>query len=136
MYQLYLCAEVSGQKLNLDLLFTARPEVDELVAYAEEAVNFEMTVVPALQPRPDEQPRFRAYRLAVYDKALGAWLDLVSAAQLAPCTQLYAFQEQGRCGHVDRQHDLPVPRALTLHREMPMRPCVVRGGGGVFGVPA
>ena len=124
MYQIYACAEIGAAKVNLELLFTGRPQLPELLAYVDEVFCFEVSVVPELQAGL-AHARFRASRVCVWDKALKSWQDLISASQLYPFVQVYIFQEQGR-RHIDTAHDLPVPRQLTLHRPMPQRPCRVR----------
>eukprot|EP01059_Diplonema_ambulator_P036143 TRINITY_DN8892_c0_g1_i2.p1 TRINITY_DN8892_c0_g1~~TRINITY_DN8892_c0_g1_i2.p1 ORF type:complete len:125 (+),score=5.10 TRINITY_DN8892_c0_g1_i2:31-405(+) len=123
MHQLYVCTELNKRKLNLEILFTAKPSIRELIDAIEEAVRYEQSIHEELR----EGGGFAAHRLVVWDKPLQDWLDLYNHHQLDSFTQIYAFQEQAVCGRAESPGDLPMPRPITFGLHMPKRPKVVVG---------
>eukprot|EP00754_Rhynchopus_humris_P049973 Rhum_TRINITY_DN8677_c0_g2::Rhum_TRINITY_DN8677_c0_g2_i1::g.29305::m.29305 len=51
---------------------------------------------------------FEAQRMQVYDDRVELWIDLVSAAQLKPYSQVYVFQKE-TAGHREVQSKIPPP---------------------------
>ncbi|KEG07036.1 calmodulin-like protein containing EF hand domain, partial [Trypanosoma grayi] len=105
MYTLLVCADLYGEKCNLELSFPSMPTITELqrktlVVFAAEA-NLR---------RPHGYPSmdFTIARIQIYDDALMTWVDLTSPTQLHEYDQLYVFQPQSPW-HMDLQKDLPPP---------------------------
>ena len=122
MHQLYACAELNGYKVNLELLFMKKPNMQQFVTAAEEHFNSEISVTKDI----DEGNVFRVYRVSVFDSALKTWIELVSESQLTDFTQVYIFQEQGGPKkRAESIQDLPCPKPITLHLHMPKRPIPV-----------
>eukprot|EP00759_Apiculatamorpha_spiralis_P016050 PhF_6_TR22452/c1_g1_i1/m.31848 len=110
MYTLLACADLFGEKINLELTFAAMPTIGELTRKIEDVYRSEADL-----KRPVNFPReyeFRVARLQIYDDVLLKWVDLVTATQLHEYDQLYAFQPQSPW-HIDVQKDLPPPRPPT-----------------------
>eukprot|EP01064_Diplonema_japonicum_P001909 TRINITY_DN11260_c0_g2_i1.p1 TRINITY_DN11260_c0_g2~~TRINITY_DN11260_c0_g2_i1.p1 ORF type:complete len:125 (+),score=12.96 TRINITY_DN11260_c0_g2_i1:49-423(+) len=123
MHQVYVCAELNKRKLNLELMFTCEPSAAEFVSYVERVFRYEQGQHQELQ----ECEPFKVHRIHIFDKPLGEWMELVTN-RFPAFTQLYVFQQQGGAAHrCETQHDIPVPRALTLSTEMPRRPEIVTG---------
>jgi hypothetical protein len=111
MYTLLVCADLYGEKVNLELTFSAMPTMGELTRKITETYNSE-----AQAKRPQGYPAidFQIARLQIYDDVLLKWTDLVTCTQLHEYDQLYAFQPQSPW-HIDVQKDLPPPRPPTIH---------------------
>jgi hypothetical protein len=111
MYTLLVCADLYGEKINLEITFPAMPTIGELQRKVVEVYSAEAQV-----KRPPGFPaiEFQVARLQVYDDVLLKWADLVTATQLHEYDQLYAFQPQSPW-HIDVQKDLPPPRPPTSH---------------------
>ena len=111
MYTLLVCADLYGEKMNLELTFSAMPTMGELQRKITEVYNAEAQV-----KRPQGYPAidFQIARLQIYDDVLLKWTDLVTCTQLHEYDQLYAFQPQSPW-HIDVQKDLPPPRPPTVH---------------------
>jgi len=109
MYTLLVCADVYGEKVNLEIVFPSMPAMGELRRRVTEVLTWEGEA-----KRPTNYPRveFTISRLLVYDDVLLSWEDLVSVTQLHEYDQLYVFQPQSQY-HSDEQKDLPPPRAMT-----------------------
>ena len=110
MYTLLCCADLYGEKMNLELTFSAMPTMGELQRKVNEVYNGE-----AQLKRPQGYPTvdFQIARLQIYDDVLLKWTDLVTCTQLHEYDQLYAFQPQSPW-HIDVQKDLPPPRPPTV----------------------
>ncbi|KAJ9448755.1 calmodulin-like protein containing EF hand domain [Diplonema papillatum] len=125
-HQLNVCAELNGKKVNIELMFTARPSVREFIDAAEAFMNSELAIRSDLREGPAHH--FKVHRISIFDKGLAMWLDLTTGSQLESFSQTYAFQWQGgpflRCESVQ---DLPCPMPPTYHAAMPVRPVVVEG---------
>lgn len=120
MYTLLVCADLYGEKVNLEITFAAMPTIGELQRKIVEVFGAEAQV-----KRPQGYPAidFQIARLQVYDDVLLKWADLVTATQLHEYDQLYAFQPQSPW-HIDVQKDLPPPRppTATATRAPPQAP--------------
>eukprot|EP01063_Lacrimia_lanifica_P032568 TRINITY_DN5584_c0_g1_i1.p2 TRINITY_DN5584_c0_g1~~TRINITY_DN5584_c0_g1_i1.p2 ORF type:complete len:130 (+),score=54.92 TRINITY_DN5584_c0_g1_i1:2-391(+) len=123
VHQLYVCTELEGKKFNIELFFTARPTVGELVEYAEAMFASEVAHHPLLKGRALSP--VVTHRLVVFDKAIRMWTDLVTKAQLEDFTQVYLFQDQRQ--KMDTCQDLPYPLPTTMHERQPPVPYVVTG---------
>ncbi|RNF06490.1 calmodulin-like protein containing EF hand domain [Trypanosoma conorhini] len=106
MYTLLVCADLFGEKCNLELGFPSAPTIAELQRKALEVFEAE-----ANMRRPSGYPvvDFAIVRVQIYDDALLKWVDLVSQTQMHEYDQLYVFQPQS-AWHTDVQKDLPPPR--------------------------
>jgi hypothetical protein len=109
MYFLLVCADLYGEKLNLEITFPTMPTIGELQRKIIEVYNAEANV-----KRPQGYPavEFSIARLQIYDDVMLKWTDLVACTQLHEYDQLYAFQPQSPW-HIDVQKDLPPPRPPT-----------------------
>eukprot|EP01059_Diplonema_ambulator_P006060 TRINITY_DN15835_c0_g1_i1.p1 TRINITY_DN15835_c0_g1~~TRINITY_DN15835_c0_g1_i1.p1 ORF type:complete len:446 (+),score=98.23 TRINITY_DN15835_c0_g1_i1:31-1338(+) len=87
-FTLLMCAEVYGNKINLELDFDNRPTVREVKEKAEQVFRIEADAV-----RQPEHPYLDMtfVRLQVYNDAAGTWCDLITMDQLKDFAQLYAF---------------------------------------------
>ncbi|RNE98967.1 calmodulin-like protein containing EF hand domain [Trypanosoma rangeli] len=106
MYILLVCADLFGEKCNLELGFSSMPTIAELQRKVLEVFQME-----ASMRRPPGYPvaNFTIVRVQIYDDALLKWVDLVSQTQMHEYDQLYVFQPQ-TSWHTDVQKDLPPPR--------------------------
>ena len=106
MYTLLVCADLYGDKANLELTFPNMPTISELQRKIVETFNAEAAV-----KRPSGYPNieFHIARIQIYDDVLLKWADLVTCTQLHEYDQLYVFQPQSPW-HIDVQKDLPPPR--------------------------
>eukprot|EP01065_Artemidia_motanka_P007657 TRINITY_DN13829_c0_g1_i1.p1 TRINITY_DN13829_c0_g1~~TRINITY_DN13829_c0_g1_i1.p1 ORF type:complete len:413 (+),score=136.76 TRINITY_DN13829_c0_g1_i1:62-1300(+) len=109
MFTLLVCADIYGQKVNLEVGFPSVPTINELTrkveqVYEEESKHMKPQGFPAL--------RFEVSRIQIYDDTFLKWVDLLSSTQLHEYDQLYVFQPQS-AWHVDLQKDLPAPRPPT-----------------------
>jgi hypothetical protein len=118
MYTLLVCADLYGEKINLELTFATMPTIAELQRKIVESFNGEASV-----RRPQGYPavEFTIARLQIYDDVMLKWADLVAITQLHEYDQLYAFQPQSPW-HIDVQKDLPPPRPPTQQRGAPAAP--------------
>lgn len=109
MYTLLVCADLYGEKINLELTFPTMPTLAELQRKIVEGFNGEANV-----RRPQGYPavEFTIARLQIYDDVMLKWADLVAITQLHEYDQMYAFQPQSPW-HIDVQKDLPPPRPPT-----------------------
>jgi len=123
MYFLLVCADLYGEKVNLEITFPTMPTIGELQRKIVEAFNSEANV-----KRPQGYPvvEFAIARLQIYDDVMLKWTDLVACTQLHEYDQLYAFQPQSPW-HIDVQKDLPPPRPPTA---------LARGGPTTYDAPA
>jgi hypothetical protein len=115
MYTLLVCADLYGEKMNLELTFPTMPTLAELQRKITETYNNEASL-----RRPQGYPavEFTIARLQIYDDVMLKWADLVAITQLHEYDQLYAFQPQSPW-HIDVQKDLPPPRPPTQSRGVP-----------------
>eukprot|EP01062_Namystynia_karyoxenos_P042532 TRINITY_DN3110_c1_g1_i1.p1 TRINITY_DN3110_c1_g1~~TRINITY_DN3110_c1_g1_i1.p1 ORF type:complete len:412 (+),score=116.59 TRINITY_DN3110_c1_g1_i1:103-1338(+) len=109
MFTLLVCADLYGQKINLEVPFPSVPTINELTrvieqVYGQEAQQLKPQGFPAIQ--------FQVSRIQIYDDSFLKWVDLISSTQLHEYDQLYVFQPQS-AWHVDLQKDLPAPRPPT-----------------------
>jgi hypothetical protein len=118
MYTLLVCADLFGEKINLEITFPAMPTIGELQMKVNASFDAE-----GASKRPQGYPavEFSVARLQVYDDVLLKWADLVTCSQLHEYDQLYAFQPQSPW-HVDVQKDLPPPRPAAQTRMPPAAP--------------
>lgn len=110
MYTLLICADVYGEKINLEVTFPHMPTIGDLSRRVTEIFNAE-----AALKRPEGYPvvNFAISKLQIYDDVMLKWTDLVTCSQLHEYDQLYAFQPQSPW-HSDIQKDLPPPRPPTI----------------------
>jgi hypothetical protein len=120
MYTLLACADLYGEKMNLEITFSAMPTIGELHRKIVEVFSAE-----AASCRPQGYPAidFQIARLQIYDDVLLKWADLVTGTQLHEYDQMYVFQPQSPW-HIDVQKDLPPPRPprSTAARAPPAAP--------------
>ena len=137
MYTLLVCADLFGEKINLEITFSAMPTIGELQRKIIECYTMESQA-----KRPPGYPNieFSIARLQIYDDVLLKWTDLVTCTQLHEYDQLYAFQPQSPW-HIDVQKDLPPPRPPTNQmgsssRAPPAAPPTPAGGDYTSSSPA
>ena len=106
MFTLLVCADLYGNKVNLEVPFAAQPTVNELTRVIEKVFEQEAAFI-----RPPGFPvaEVKVVRIQIYDDTYLKWMDLVNSSQLHEYDQLYVFQPQS-AWHVDLQKDLPAPR--------------------------
>lgn len=112
---LFACADVNGDKMNLELQFDKRPTVEQLVARIEAAYNSELAGYG-----------FRVERLQWYDSLNMRWNDLTDSGPLKDFLQIYVFQpprtiilseSSAPIPSATKPADAPVPRnAIELQR--------------------
>eukprot|EP01063_Lacrimia_lanifica_P013385 TRINITY_DN20024_c0_g1_i1.p1 TRINITY_DN20024_c0_g1~~TRINITY_DN20024_c0_g1_i1.p1 ORF type:complete len:377 (+),score=151.45 TRINITY_DN20024_c0_g1_i1:79-1209(+) len=118
---LRLCADLFGEKINIEVEFDLRRGIAELRDAIVDVLNTEMTFMRGGKPPPAP---FQIYRLQVFDDTLLRWVDLTASEQIFEGAQLYAFQPQ-TTWHTDVQKDLPPSRPpLREPRQDPAAPSV------------
>eukprot|EP00754_Rhynchopus_humris_P045255 Rhum_TRINITY_DN4748_c0_g1::Rhum_TRINITY_DN4748_c0_g1_i1::g.15555::m.15555 len=122
-FTLLCCADLYGQKVNLEVPFANIPTVQELTRAVETVFEQEATF---LRPPGFPLSEVRVSRIQIYDDTYLTWMDLVDSSQLHEYDQLYVFQPQS-AWHVDQQKDLPAPR--PPHTSPPP------GSAGAVGAP-
>ncbi|EPY27054.1 hypothetical protein AGDE_10958 [Angomonas deanei] len=98
MFTLMCCADVDGEKVNLEITLDDAPHS---VSFLEYSVARVFTLEAG---RP-----VQAACLYIYDDASLLWTKLENVGQLCEYDQLYLFQPQTTT-HADAQQDLPPPR--------------------------
>ena len=98
-FSVLVAADVGGVKTNCELQFDAHPTFAEFKAKAEGVCLQESAACGSL---------FEAQRMQVYDDRVELWIDLVSAAQLKPYSQVYVFQKE-TAGRREVQSKIPPP---------------------------
>lgn len=126
MYTLLVCADLYGEKVNLELTFPTMPTIQELQRKVMEVFGYEAQLKRPAGYQPTD---FSIARLQVYDDVLLKWGDLVTCTQLHEYDQLYAFQPQSPW-HIDVQKDLPPPRPPTTQTRGGPPP-----GSATYGAP-
>lgn len=115
MLTLLCCAELHGEKVNLEVTWDELPgSLADLQYGISDVFTQEVAACRPLAGGPSA-PSFDIARVQVYDDDLLCWADLASLSQLHGFDQLYVFQPQTRW-HQDTQQDLPPPRPPTRSR--------------------
>lgn len=135
MYSLLVCADLYGEKCNLEVNFSSPPTIADVQQKLLRVFAAESNL-----RRPQGHPLvdFTIARIQIYDDRLLKWVDLVSQTQLHEYDQLYVFQPQSRW-HMDVQKDLPPPRASLQSCAAPAVQSTIitpRNGRGVSGSPS
>ncbi|KAI5691203.1 hypothetical protein MNV84_07906 [Leishmania braziliensis] len=116
MFILLCCADLVGDKVNLEITLDAFPAtVQRLEADIVRIFNREVEQLSALQNSTSVAEPFQVMSIFIYDDVLLRWTKLKSVAQLHEYDQLYVFQPQTQW-HVDVQKDLPPPRPPVRSR--------------------
>lgn len=140
MFTILCCADLYGEKVNLEITLDGRPrrmeELEEhlLHLFRGESDHFFADRVPRVA--------FQIACLQIYDDVMLRWVDFTSLDQLHEFDQLYAFQPQSHW-HRDSQQDLPPPRppvrsraASAVAQRLLQAPPVATAGGVPGGVSA
>lgn len=108
---LFVCADVNGNKMNLEVQFDKRPTLEQLVQRIEAAYNSELVGYG-----------FRVERLQSYDSLNMRWDDLTDSGPLKDFLQIYAFQpprtiilneSSGAIPSAVKPADAPAPRTAV-----------------------
>eukprot|EP00760_Papus_ankaliazontas_P035554 PhM_4_TR7890/c0_g1_i1/m.1254 len=105
MFTLLAATDVFGEKMNLELIFPARPSLQELRQNCESVFGIECNL---RRPQGHPKTQFRAVHFQVYDGVMRLWVDLVSCTQLNPWSQVYVFQRESYW-HADTPGPIPQP---------------------------
>lgn len=95
-FVLLACAEVRGEKLNLELPFEARPTVADLMEVIERVFRFEASnaIQSSLTPQRDaSEPIFTISSVQVYADDARHWAELTSPHQLHMYDQLFVVRK-------------------------------------------
>lgn len=119
------CADLYGNKVNLEVPFACLPTLSELMQKTKDYFEYEGNQVkpPNAAPRP-----FTVGRMQVFNDAASRWEDLNRAEQLTHHAQVYVFQPN----IPDIQSDLPAPRQASH----PDAQRVQSGGAGYGASPS
>nr|CCC93716.1 conserved hypothetical protein [Trypanosoma congolense IL3000] len=114
MYTLLVCADIYGDKCNLEMSFPLKPTLDELRAKIVAMFSAEMVL-----RRPEGYPEtgFSIARVQIYDDSSLKWENLETSSQLHEYDQIYVFQPQ-TWWHIDVQKSLPPPRSSSINRRL------------------
>nr|ACS87835.1 hypothetical protein CDFL6B12_08 [Angomonas deanei] len=134
MFTILCCADLHGEKVNLEVTLDAAPvSVQELVAYLTHIFAREEQAMLSHLGHPTAVPPFQIASAFIYDDVLLRWTKLKSVSQLHEYDQLYVFQPQTP-SHRDSQQDLPPPRppvqsrATSITGATPLAAAAHRGG--------
>eukprot|EP00756_Hemistasia_phaeocysticola_P059345 Hpha_TRINITY_DN36090_c0_g1::TRINITY_DN36090_c0_g1_i1::g.170825::m.170825 len=110
MFALHAAADLYGQKVNLELLWDARPSLAELRTQLQRLFDVEGgRRGEGFPPEP-----FVLDRLLIYDELEDGWRELQREAQLHTMAQVFAFQPEGS-PHTAQVAPIPAPaRRLQL----------------------
>ncbi|KAK7199836.1 hypothetical protein NESM_000031000 [Novymonas esmeraldas] len=110
MFTVLCCADVAGEKVNLEVTLDAFPEtLRALEADLARLFSLETQACAAAGAVHVAAGPFQVLSVYVYDDVLLRWVRLTSLSQLHEYDQLYLFQPQTQW-HEDVQKDLPPPR--------------------------
>eukprot|EP01063_Lacrimia_lanifica_P015335 TRINITY_DN2212_c0_g1_i2.p1 TRINITY_DN2212_c0_g1~~TRINITY_DN2212_c0_g1_i2.p1 ORF type:complete len:389 (+),score=137.35 TRINITY_DN2212_c0_g1_i2:96-1262(+) len=126
-FTLLVCGDLYQDKVNLEVAFPHRPDLNELRRHIESTFSAEMGVMPKPMGAPAHD-QFVVAKMQVYDDVLLKWTDLTQPNQLHEYDQLYCHQPQNPW-HSDVEKDLPAPR-------QPSRPAGFQSAGAGFAPPA
>ena len=101
MFHLHICAEVNGEKKNIEVEFERRPESVGRIADEAEAIFRSECSLVNVDPRA-----FSVDFIVVYEDATRRWKPLESVDQLQDYSQLYLFQTNGS---VESVREIPPP---------------------------
>ncbi|EAN77981.1 hypothetical protein, conserved [Trypanosoma brucei brucei TREU927] len=105
MYPLLVCADLYGEKYNLEVRFPSKPTIEDL---QKRIVTVFSTEMDSRRPEGYPEADFSIALVHIYDDKSQQWEKLLSDAQLHEYDQLYVFQPQTRW-HMDVQKNLPPP---------------------------
>eukprot|EP01062_Namystynia_karyoxenos_P023136 TRINITY_DN188_c1_g4_i1.p1 TRINITY_DN188_c1_g4~~TRINITY_DN188_c1_g4_i1.p1 ORF type:complete len:429 (+),score=158.95 TRINITY_DN188_c1_g4_i1:86-1288(+) len=100
------CADLYGQKVNLEVPFACLPTISELMQKCKDYFEYEGNMVKP--PNSPVRP-FTVGRIQVFNDATSRWEDLARPDQLQHHSQIYIFQPN----IPDIQSDLPAPRPAS-----------------------
>lgn len=120
-FTLHVASDVLQEKVNVEIPFTAKPGLDALRVSCEDVFTDEMRLLiargggstTAAMTDPRQAGLFTIGRMQIYDDDAAQWVDLVSASQIHPFDQLYAFPLD--LAHIcQTRRELPPPRPAAL----------------------
>jgi hypothetical protein len=130
MFTLLCCADLHGEKVNLEITLDAAPvSVQDLVGSLTHIFAREEAALLARQGYTSATPAFQISSAFIYDDVLLQWTRLKSITQLHEYDQLYVFQPQTQW-HRDTQQDLPPPRPPVQSRATSIAAAASGSGGG------
>lgn len=109
---LLACAEVRGEKLNIELPFEARPTIADLMEVIERVFRFEASNATQSSPsqsRDASEPIFTIACVQVYADDARHWADLTSPHQLHMYDQLFVVRKYMQPSEGARK-EIPRPR--------------------------
>eukprot|EP01060_Flectonema_neradi_P037548 TRINITY_DN7594_c1_g1_i2.p1 TRINITY_DN7594_c1_g1~~TRINITY_DN7594_c1_g1_i2.p1 ORF type:complete len:830 (+),score=147.68 TRINITY_DN7594_c1_g1_i2:212-2701(+) len=113
-FTLLMCAEIYGQKVNIELDFTRKPSVSELIRRAEEVFSAEAAATK-LPQHPVMDIRF--VRVQIFNDNIGTWCDLITKEQMKDFSQLHGFLPDSiwqTPGPAPAPRDIPAPKPAAL----------------------
>ncbi|KAG5490001.1 hypothetical protein JKF63_00120 [Porcisia hertigi] len=114
MFTLLCCADLGGEKVNLEVTLDALPaSIQSLRDDLARIFSCEVQGLLALENRRDMVQPFQVMAVYIYDDVLLRWTKLKSVTQLHPYDQLYVFQPATQC-HGDAQKRVPPPRQPAM----------------------
>ena len=121
-FTLHVASDVLQEKVNVEIPFTAKPGLDALRVSCEDVFTDEMRLLIArggggstttAMTDPRQAGLFTIGRMQICDDDAAQWVDLVSASQIHPFDQLYAFPLD--LAHIcQTRRELPPPRPAAL----------------------
>ncbi|KAG5463956.1 hypothetical protein LSCM1_00132 [Leishmania martiniquensis] len=130
MFTLLCCADLAGDKVNLEITLDAFPAtLPHLESDIARIFNQEAQELAALESCTSLAEPFQLRTVFIYDDVLLRWTTLESLSQLHEYDQLYVFQTQTEW-HVDIQKELPPPRPPSLGRI-----CSIGGASSAYALP-
>ncbi|KPA80032.1 hypothetical protein ABB37_05052 [Leptomonas pyrrhocoris] len=131
MFTLLCCADLRGEKVNLEVTLESPPvSLQDLAASLTPVFAREEVAMLARQGYAASAPTFQIANVFLYDDVLLHWTKLKSITQLHEYDQLYVFQPQTQ-RHRDTQQDLPPPRPPVQGRAA----SVAGAGGAALPIP-
>ena len=114
MFNVRVCADVGGRKMNLEIPFQSPPTLPELRMQIDETFTGEgRALSPRGSPNRLHEFYFKTQRMQIYDDRELRWVDLIDSVQLQHNrTQVYAFRADSFMPDV--QQRMPAPRPSTL----------------------
>ena len=113
-FTLLMCAELYGQKVNIELDFSRKPSVSEVIRRGEDVFAAEATAMK-LPQHPVLDVRF--LRVQIFNDGIGTWCDLITKEQLKDFSQLHGFLPDSiwqTPGPAPAPREIPAPKPATL----------------------
>ena len=107
MFTILVASDVLGEKVNLEIPFSSRPNLKELTAVVEKC--YEREIEERTRGRGKYQgAEYNVSRYQIFDESREKWADLSSASMLVDYCQIYAFQPPNPW-HKEVRAPIPAP---------------------------